>query len=141
MPAAAQTSTEGALRVAADQAVTAASLSTADPTLAIEAKRRPAVLLPLYASYAALQMSDAALTLKALAIGGHETNGLMGGIVKHPLALYSIKAAVVGVAVFQSEKMWRQGKRKSAIATLIIVNTMYVFIVNHNRHVINELSR
>jgi hypothetical protein len=37
--------------------------------------------------------------------------------------------------------MWRQGKRKSAIATLIIVNTMYVFIVNHNRHVINELSR
>jgi len=144
-PSSAQSLTANQEPNATEQSIAAAALSAQRTgttlTPAAASKKRPAALMPLYGAYAALQISDAALTTKALGIGGHESNSLMAGIVKHPIALYSIKAAVVGVAVFQSEKMWRQGKRRSAIATLIIVNAMYVFVVNHNRQTIAKLSR
>jgi hypothetical protein len=144
-PASAQLLTEVQERNAIDRSIATApppvQRTSTTPLLPLAPKQRPAVLLPLYASYAALQMSDAALTTRALGLGGREANGLMAGIARHPLALYSLKAAIVGASVFQSEKMWRNGKRKSAIATLVVVNAMYIFVVNHNRQVINNMSR
>ena len=103
--------------------------------------KRPVVLLPLYLSYATLQMSDAALTLKALRIGGHEANGLMSGLSKHPVAFYAVKAAATSLSIVGAELMWRQGRRKSAVGVMIASNVLFGVVVRHNAQVIKALSR
>jgi hypothetical protein len=147
IPASAQSVTEGLQRNATDQSVTTSSAAapavrpTTTLVLPAEQRRRPAVLLPLYASYAALQMSDAALTIKGLGLGAHEANGVMKGVVSHPLALYSMKAAVTASMIFGAERLWHQGRRKSAIGMIIAGNVLMGVVVNHNRQVIQTLSR
>ena len=110
-------------------------------TVRPEQKKRPAPLLPMYISYVGLQMGDAFTTVKALGLGAHEANGIMGGITKHPVPFYALKMAVAGLGVVGAERMWRKGGRKSAVVVMLAGNVLMGVVVNHNRHVIDAFSR
>lgn len=138
----AQTMTDGLLR---NESSTAA-VSPAPPapaqvlTMTLNPKR-PAGLSALYGGYVGLQIGDAALTLKAIHLGAHEANAPMVDIVKHPALLYSAKAAVAASTIFCAERLWRQGKRKTAVLMMAGGNIVMGVVVNHNRQVIDLLKR
>lgn len=145
IPASAQLLTSGQERNAGDQSAstTPAPVQRTMTTLSLPAqqKKRPRGLMPLYVSYAALQMSDAATTVKALGIGAHEANGFMGSITKHPVPFFSLKAAVAGLGILGAERIWRKGGRKSALVVMLAGNALMGVVVNHNLKVIHTLSR
>jgi hypothetical protein len=93
------------------------------------------VLLPLYASFAALQALDAHSTLRALDAGATEANPLMGGVAQKPAALLAIKAGLTASTIYLVEKV-RLKSRGAAIALMAALNSLYATIVAHNyRHV------
>ena len=145
IPASAQSSTAGQERNAIDKSALTTPAPDQRPmtpfVVSVEPKNRPRVLLPMYVSYTALQMGDAATTIKALGLGAHEANGLMGRITRHPVPFFSLKAAVAGLGILGAERMWRKGGRKSAVVVMLAGNVLMGFVVNHNRKVINTLSR
>lgn len=103
--------------------------------------KRPVVLIPLYGAYAGLQMADAATTMTVLGRGGREANPLMVSLTRHPAAFFAMKAGIAGAAIFSAERMWREGKRKSAVMLLVGSNLVVGAIVEHNRRVINQIGR
>ena len=94
------------LREAAQSQVVATPLAVgikaAGPALA--APPRPAVLLPLYASFATLQGLDAHSTWRALNQGAVEANPVMKGFAGNPTALLAVKAA--GTAINNENSIW-----------------------------------
>jgi hypothetical protein len=92
---------------------------------------RPVVLLPLYATFTALQMLDASSTLKAIENGGREANPMVAPFTSSPAALYSLKAATAVGTIFVAEKMWKRS-RVGAIVTMVALNVGYAFVAHHN---------
>ena len=95
------------------------------------AGQRPKLLMPLYVSFAGLQVLDTLSTGAALRSGGAEANPLLGSIAGSPGALLSTKAAVTGAMIYASERLWKQN-RVGAVATMIGVNSAYAMIASHN---------
>jgi hypothetical protein len=93
--------------------------------------QRPALLMPLYVSFAGLQVLDTVSTQAALRSGGAEANPLLGSIAGSPAALLSTKAAVTGAMIFASERLWKQN-RVAAVVTMIGINSAYAMIAAHN---------
>lgn len=92
---------------------------------------RPAVLVPLYVSFAALQVADAATTLHNVHAGASEVNPLMGGVVGSPAAFVATKMALGGVSIFCAEKLWKR-HRAAAIALMVGLNGLSATIVARN---------
>ena len=92
------------------------------------------VLLPLYASFAALQALDAHSTLRALDAGATEANPLMGGLSRTPAALLAVKAGIAASTIYLVEKV-RSRSRGAAIALMAALNSLYATIVAHNYRV------
>ncbi len=92
------------------------------------------ILVPLYASFAALQALDAHSTLRALDAGATEANPLMGGIARKPAALLAVKAGVAATTIYLVEKV-RVKSRGAAIALMAVLNSAYATIVAHNYRV------
>jgi hypothetical protein len=96
-----------------------------------QTSQRPAPLLGLYVSFAALQVLDVASTRMALRAGGVEANPLVGSIAGSPLALTAVKAGVAGAMIYASERLWKTN-RKAAVLTMIGLNAAYGIAVAHN---------
>jgi hypothetical protein len=132
------------LVAAAPRAASAQSLDGRAPVAAIaaagmpspfvvepRAPERPAALLPLYVSFAALQALDAASTMRALNSGGAEANPLMASVVGSPAVFLGVKAAASAAAIVAAERLWKN-HRAAAIATMIGMNIGYSMVVAHN---------
>ena len=101
------------------------------PALAATTIRRPAILLPLYISFAAMQVLDIRSTQQALSGGGVEGNPVMGGIVGSPVAMTAMKVGATAGIVFLSEKM-RKRNPVAAVVMMVGLNSAYAMVVSRN---------
>jgi len=92
------------------------------------------ILVPLYASFVALQALDAHSTLRAIDAGAAEANPVMGGLAHQPAALVAVKAGLTASTIYLVEKV-RLRNRRAAIALMAVLNSAYVTIVAHNYRV------
>jgi Domain of unknown function (DUF5658) len=95
------------------------------------AARRPSVLMPLYVSFAALQVLDITSTQHALAGGGVEGNAVMGGVAGSPVAMTAVKIGAAAGIVFLSEKI-RKRNPIAAVVMMVGMNSAYAMVVSHN---------
>jgi hypothetical protein len=102
----------------------------------IREARRPAALIPLYISFAALQVADARSSYSASRQGLVETNPLMGPIVDSPGRLLAVKAATTAGTILASEFLWRQHPR-AAVIVMALITSSYGVIVAHNYRVMH----
>ena len=86
-----------------------------------EAPQRPAALVPLYVSFAALQALDIHSTLRAPELGGHEANPIVGGMLGSPAAFVAAKAGMTAAVYYASERLWKRNKA-AALVTMIGLN-------------------
>ena len=103
-----------------------------NPTLS-----RPPVLLPLYVTFAALQMLDAHSTTTGLKNGVVEGNPVMAPFASHTGALYATKIAATAATVYIGEKLWRKN-RVAAIVMMVVVNSAYAVVVHRNYGIANR---
>jgi hypothetical protein len=100
--------------------------------------KRPALLLPLYASAVALEAMDVYTTYRGMRAGAHETNPLVrNGTLATTIAL---KTATAGLGIMIAEKMWKKNKA-AAIAAMVATNLVTGSIVANNYRVINAQKR
>lgn len=92
---------------------------------------RPALLLPLYVSFAGLQALDVHSTLTATGAGARETNPVVRSALRNPTGLVLLKAGSGAAVVLLSEKLWRHN-RAAALVTMVALNSAYVTIAAHN---------
>ncbi len=101
------------------------------PQLGLTDRADRGVLIPLYASFAALQMLDAHSTIRAVRAGGVESNPLMGGLADKPAALFALKAGVALSTIALVDKV-RGRSRVGAIVLMAALNSAYATVVAHN---------
>jgi hypothetical protein len=100
----------------------------APPSTAIQ---RPAVLIPLYASFATLQVVDLHSSWRALDRGAIEANPLLKGLVGSEIGLAAVKAAGTASVFYATERMLKRN-RKAAIVFMIATNSAMAWVVHHN---------
>ena len=116
--------------VSADQSINAQSASISRGT-EVMPPQRLGVMLPLYASFAGLQMLDAHSTMRALENGGAERNPLHGDLAQQPAALFALKAGVTASTILLTEKL-RPKHRVGAIVLMAALDSFYAMVVVHN---------
>ena len=99
------------------------------------ARSAGSVLLPLYVSFAALQVLDAHSTRRALAVGGVEANPVIRSVAGSTAALVAVKAGVTASTILLSEKV-RTKSRTGAILLMAALNSTYATVVAHNYRVV-----
>ena len=119
--------------VSADEPIDAPSPSISRVTEAMP-PRRLGVMLPLYASFAGLQMLDAHSTMRALENGGVERNPVLGNLARQPAALFALKAGVTASTILLTERL-RPKHRVGAIALMVALDSFYAMVVVHNYQV------
>jgi hypothetical protein len=117
---------------ARSQAVpTAAPAGITSAGVALARQPRPGALVPLYASFATLQVLDAHSTSRALDRGAVEANPVMKGLAGNPTALLALKAAGTAGVIFASERMWKKN-RTAAVLFMVAANSAMAWVVQHN---------
>jgi len=101
------------------------------PPAGAASQKRPAALMPLYASFITLQVLDLHSTAYALDRGAVETNPAMKGLVDNQVAMGAMKAAGTAGVIFISEKL-RTKNKAAALALMIASNTAMTWVVQHN---------
>jgi hypothetical protein len=105
--------------------------------VSIQAQERPAdgrargSLVPLYASFAGLQVLDANSTLRAIEAGAVERNPLMRGAAGGPTTMFAAKAGAAAATIFLTEQV-RKRSRLGAIVLMAAINSAYAAVVVHN---------
>jgi len=95
------------------------------------AKRRPAALLPLYASFVTLQVLDMHSTRYALDRGAVEGNPAVKGLTGTTVGMAAVKAAGTAGVIFFNEKL-RTKNKVAAVGLMIATNSMMAWVVQHN---------
>jgi hypothetical protein len=126
--------------VAAVDTTTTAILADAQapqPTLSLgnpispASPKRPAALVPLYASFVTLQVLDLHSTAYSIDRGAVETNPALNGFVDNHVAMAAVKAAGTAGLIFASEKL-RTRNKAAALALMITSNVAMTWVVQHN---------
>jgi hypothetical protein len=91
--------------------------------------KRPAALLPLYASFTVLQFIDLHSTLSALEGGAREGNPIFAG--RSPAAMLAVKAGVAVGTTFAVERLRKRSPR-TAVVLMIALNAGYAAVVANN---------
>jgi hypothetical protein len=99
---------------------------------------RPAALVPLYISFAALQALDVDSTYRVLGQGGREANPLAATFVRNPPALIALKAATAAGAIAIAERV-RKHSPKAAMLLMIGLNSAMATVVAHNYAVASRI--
>lgn len=94
-------------------------------------QRRPAALVPLYISFAALQAIDVHSTSRALDRGAAEGNPLMRGLASHEVGLLTVKAGGAAGVIYASERVWKRN-RTAAVFFMVAANAAMSWVVQHN---------
>ena len=108
-----------------------AASTPADEWRVASTPRRPAAMLPLYMTFAALQVLDTHSTSKALGRGAVESNPLVRPFADNELGLIAVKAAGSAGVIFASEQLWKKNKT-AAIAFMVATNAAMTWVVQHN---------
>jgi hypothetical protein len=108
-----------------------AASTPSDEWRAASTPRRPAAMLPLYMTFAALQVLDTHSTSAALGRGAVETNPLVRPFADNELGLIAVKAAGTAGVIFASEQLWKKNKT-AAIAFMLATNAAMTWVVQHN---------
>lgn len=116
---------------AAPQLAVPANVDREAPPAVRQHERRPAALIPLYASFVALEALDVHSTRYALARGGVEANPAIRGLIGNSVGLVAVKAAGTAGLILASEKIWRKNK-PAAIVLMIATNSAMAWVVEHN---------
>jgi hypothetical protein len=103
-------------------------------TFSAASPKRPAPLVPLYASLAALQGLDIYTTSKAVSGGAAEANPAMKPVAGKPWAATAVKAAATATSIFFIERAWKQN-RKGAVILATAINVATAAVVAHNVNV------
>jgi Domain of unknown function (DUF5658) len=119
--------------VAADQQTAPAASDAVAPAIAVR-DARPSALLPLYASFAALQVLDFHSTTNALSRGAVEANPAMQTVTGNQLGFAAVKAAGTAGLIFASEKI-RKKNKAAAVGLMIATNSAMAWVVQHNYRV------
>lgn len=93
--------------------------------------RRPAPLVPLYASFVTLQILDLHSTHDALARGGAEANPALAGLAGNTVAMSAVKAAGTAGVILITEKL-RARNKAAALGLMIATNSAMAWVVQHN---------
>jgi len=107
----------------------------APPSIAARSAERPAVLLPLYASFITLQVLDIHSTQYALGRGAVEGNPMVKGVTSSTAAMVAVKAAGTAGVIFASEKL-RAKNKAAAIGLMVATNSAMIWVVQHNYGVV-----
>ena len=109
---------------------------SAPPAITVRsAERRPAALLPLYASFVTLQVLDIHSTRYALDRGAVEGNPLVKGLTGTTTGMAAVKAAGTVGVIFATEKL-RTKNRAAAIVLMAATNSIMIWVVQHNYGVV-----
>jgi len=100
-------------------------------TLVRPGERRPAALLPLYASFVTLQVLDMHSTRYALDRGAVERNPAINGLTGTTVGMAAVKAAGTAGVIFFNEKL-RTTNKAAAVVLMIATNSMMAWVVQHN---------
>ena len=92
---------------------------------------RPAALVPLYVSFATLQVLDVHSTLRAIDGGAREANPLVGAAAGSPATMIALKAGAGATLIYASERLWKRN-RVAAVALMAAVSSAYAVVVAHN---------
>ena len=95
------------------------------------AARRPSALMPLYVSFASLQVLDVHSTRRALGYGAVEANPVMRGVTGSSAGMLALKAAGTAGVFLASEKMWKRNKA-AAVIFMVAANSAMAVVVQHN---------
>jgi hypothetical protein len=93
---------------------------------------RPASLVPLYLTFASLQVLDTDSTIEALSRGYRESNPLLEPVSGHRGAMLAVKAGVTLGTIMLVERVWKGRHRRAAVLTMIGLNVGYGLIVASN---------
>jgi hypothetical protein len=116
--------------------LTSASSYAAGPdTAPYQPPHRPVVLPMLYAGFAFLEGFDVHSTITAL--NGHvrEANPVMKTIAGQPAPFLAVKVGVTTLSIVSAERLWKQGHRTSAIATMTALNVFMGYVALHNAQI------
>ena len=103
-----------------------------------EASRRGSVLPGLYAGLAGLQALDVYTTSRGLAQGSREGNPILRGVAGNTTALLIVKGSVTAASIAVSERLWKQHRRRRAIATMIATNGIMAAVATRNVWLIRQ---
>jgi uncharacterized protein DUF5658 len=101
---------------------------------------RPTALVPLYASFVALQGFDILSTSKAVSVGAQEANPVMKPVAGKSMASLAVKAAATAGSIYFTERAWKQN-RKGAVILMTALNVATAAIVAHNTQVAKQQAR
>ena len=107
-----------------------ASAQDASPSVP-DAAQKPHAFVPLYASFAALQLVDMHSTWRALTYGSVEANPLLNGVAGNKAALFTVKAGGTAALIAVSERL-RKKSRTAAMILMISANSGMTWVVQHN---------
>jgi len=109
----------------------APTVTTATDARARADAERPRALMPLYVSFAGLQVFDAHSTTRAIRHGASEANPLMRGLADKPAGMLAVKAAGTAGVIYASEQLWRRNKT-AAVVFMLAANSALAWVVQHN---------
>lgn len=120
----------------ADAAASASDLLVSRPNRSLNSlsARRPAPLVPLYASLAVLQGLDIYTTKSAMSRGAIEANPGMKAVAGNAWASTAVKAAATAGSIYFIERAWKQN-RKGAVILATVINAATAAVVAHNTQV------
>lgn len=101
------------------------------PEIPPPAQARPPALLPLYISFAALQVLDTDSTRQALARGYAESNPVLRPVAGNSTSMVLVKIGATVLTIAAVERLWRRN-RVAAVLTMIGVNAGYAVVVAQN---------
>jgi Domain of unknown function (DUF5658) len=112
--------------------VPAAQVPIDRPVLRAAAARRPAALIPMYASLTALHVADFVSTTRALSSGAaSEANPMMRPVVGNRAAFLAVKAGSAAGTIWIAERM-RKKHPARAVVLMVSTNAVMAAIVAHN---------
>jgi hypothetical protein len=95
--------------------------------------KRPAALLPLYASLGAMQVWDARSTSSALKAGAAEANPTAAPFAGNTASMLGLKAATTVGTIFFAERIWKKNP-VGAVVLVAIINGATAAVAMNNMH-------
>jgi hypothetical protein len=106
------------------------------PLVHLGGPKRGNLLPALYVSLSGLNAFDAYSTSRGLSGAASEANPLMRPVASSPAAVWMVKGGVTAASITVAERLWRQNRRASAIAVMVISNGMMAAVSARNASVL-----
>jgi len=68
-----------------------------------------------------------------------ETNPVASATVTQPAAFLAMKGVAAAATVYSAERLWRKGRRKSAVALMIVTNGALAVVTARNASVLRSV--